>query len=231
MPARAQPAGACGECRGEPGTAWSVLTRRLGRTDYVATWRAMQTFTAARTPDTPDEIWLTEHDPIYTLGLAGRREHLLCDNGIPVLKVDRGGQVTYHGPGQLVVYLLFDLKRAQLGVREVIRSIEASVIEWLDRLGIPAFGKPSAPGVYTLLKRVEAKIAALGLRVRNGSTYHGLSVNVAMNLSPFADIDPCGYPGLAVTQLAAFDVVRSVDQAGEELAPILASRLARHALR
>ena len=191
----------------------------------------MQAFTAARTPDTPDEIWLTEHEPIYTLGLAGRREHLLCDNGIPVLKVDRGGQVTYHGPGQLVVYLLFDLKRAQLGVREVIRSIEASVIEWLDRLGIPAFGKPSAPGVYTLLKRVEAKIAALGLRVRNGSTYHGLSVNVAMNLSPFADIDPCGYPGLAVTQLAAFDVVRSVDQAGEELAPILASRLARHALR
>lgn len=231
MAVRARPASTRGEHRASPETAWPLLTRRLGLTDYVATWRAMQAFTAARTPDTPDEIWLTEHEPIYTLGLAGRREHLLCDNGIPVLKVDRGGQVTYHGPGQLVVYLLFDLKRAQLGVREVIRSIEASVIEWLDRLGIPAFGKPSAPGVYTLLKRVEAKIAALGLRVRNGSTYHGLSVNVAMNLSPFADIDPCGYPGLAVTQLAAFDVVRSVDQAGEELAPILASRLARHALR
>ena len=206
-------------------------TRRLGRTDYVATWRAMQAFTAARTSDTPDEIWLTEHDPIYTLGLAGRREHLLRDNGIPVLKVDRGGQVTYHGPGQLVVYLLFDLKRAQLGVREVIRSIEASVIEWLDSLGIPAFGKPSAPGVYTLLKRVEAKIAALGLRVRNGSTYHGLSVNVAMNLSPFADIDPCGYPGLAVTQLADLGVVKSVDQAGAELAPVLVSKLTPHASR
>jgi len=226
--------------RGEPGLArakraaeagWPLPTQRLGRTDYVATWRAMQAFTTARAAHTADEIWLTEHDSIYTLGLAGRREHVLRDNGIPVLKVDRGGQVTYHGPGQLVVYLLFDLRRAQLGVRAMIRSIESSVIEWLGLLGISAFGKPSAPGVYTSDAGVEAKIAALGLRVRNGSTYHGLSVNVAMNLSPFADIDPCGYPGLAVTQLADLGVVRTVDQAGAELAPILASRLAPHRSR
>jgi len=229
MDFRAEPARARGKQAAE--AASPVPTHRLGRTDYVATWRAMQNFTSSRSADTADEIWLTEHDPIYTLGLAGRREHVLRANGIPVLKVDRGGQVTYHGPGQLVVYLLIDLGRAQFGVREMVRRIEASVIEWLDLLGISAFGKPSAPGVYTVGAGVEAKIAALGLRVRNGSTYHGLSVNVAMNLSPFADIDPCGYPGLAVTQLADFGVARTVDQAGAELAPILASRLARHASR
>ena len=128
MTVRVEPAGACahGALGAESGTAWSVPTRRLGRTDYAATWRAMQAFTMARTPDTADEIWLTEHEPIYTLGLAGRREHVLRDNGIPVLKVDRGGQVTYHGPGQLIVYLLFDLRRARLSVREMVRCIEAS---------------------------------------------------------------------------------------------------------
>lgn len=201
------------------------LTRRLGRTDYSTTWRAMQAFTAARTALTSDEIWLTEHDPIYTLGVAGRREHILRDNGIPVLKVDRGGQVTYHAPGQLVVYLLFDLKRARFGVRDMVRRIESGVIEWLGSHGIAAFGKPSAPGVYTSAAGVEAKIAALGLRIRNGCTYHGMSVNIAMDLAPFADIDPCGYPGLAVTQLADFGPVRTVDQAGAELAPVLAARL------
>jgi lipoyl(octanoyl) transferase len=185
----------------------------------------MQAFTAARTPDTPDEIWLTEHSPVYTLGLAGRREHLLRDNGIPAVKVDRGGQITYHGPGQLVVYLLCDLRRARIGVRAMVRSIEAAVVEWLDSLGISAYGKPSAPGVYVLASGVEAKIAALGLRVRNGCTYHGLAVNVAMDLSPFADIDPCGYPGLAVTQLADLGVSSTVSEAGTGLAPILAARL------
>jgi lipoyl(octanoyl) transferase len=225
MDVRAGPVGAFDQRAAGPGAPGPVSTRRLGRTDYLATWREMQAFTTARTADTPDEIWLTEHDPIYTLGLAGRREHLLRDNGIPVLKVDRGGQVTYHGPGQLVVYLLVDLRRAQLGVREMVRRLETGVIKWLGLFGISAFAKPSAPGVYALSGNIEAKIAALGLRVRNGSTYHGLSVNVAMNLSPFADIDPCGYPGLAVTQLADFDVVKSVDQAGTELAPVLASSL------
>jgi len=203
-----------------------AIVRILGRTEYEGTWRAMQAFTAARAEDTPDEIWLTEHPPVYTLGLAGRREHLRRGNGIPALKVDRGGQVTYHGPGQLVVYLLCDLRRSRLGVRAMVRSIEAAVIEWLDSLGISAYGKPAAPGVYVLHAGAEAKIAALGLRVRNGCTYHGLAVNVAMDLSPFADIDPCGYRGLAVTQLAELGVATTVDAAGAALAPILAARLA-----
>jgi len=199
--------------------------RSLGRTDYATTWRAMQEFTAARTPATPDEIWLTEHPPIYTLGLAGRREHLLRDNGIPTLKVDRGGQITYHGPGQLVAYLLFDLKRRGTGIRALVRAIEASVVEWLDSMEISAYGKPAAPGVYVMVGGTETKIAALGLKVRNGCTYHGLALNVAMDLAPFADIDPCGYKGLAVTQLADLGVVRTVDEAGRELAPLLASRI------
>src|SRR6478609_1641171 len=165
--------------------------RRLGQTDYASTWRAMQAFTAARAAETPDEIWLTEHPPVYTLGLAGRREHLLRDNAIPVLKVDRGGQITYHGPGQLIAYTLFDLKRARLGVRDMVRRIEASVVQWLDSVGISAYGKGSAPGVYVATALGEAKIAALGLKVRNGCTYHGLAVNIAMDLAPFADIDPC----------------------------------------
>jgi len=200
--------------------------RALGRTDYEPTWRAMQAFTDARSDTTPDEIWLTEHPPIYTLGLAGRREHLLRDRGIPVLKVDRGGQITYHGPGQLVAYLLFDLRRSHRGVRDVVRAIEAAVVEWLGTFRIAAYGKPSAPGVYVTTDAGEVKIAALGLRVRRGCTYHGLALNVAMDLAPFADIDPCGYRDLAVTQLAAFGVERTVEAAGAELAPILTRRLA-----
>ena len=199
--------------------------RSLGRTEYEACWRAMREFTDARDAATPDEIWLTEHPPIYTLGLAGRREHLLHDRGIPALKVDRGGQITYHGPGQLVAYLLFDLRRSQRGIRDVVRSIEAAVIEWLESMAVSAYGKAAAPGVYVVRGGVEAKIAALGLKVRNGCTYHGLAVNVAMDLAPFADIDPCGYRGLAVTQLADFGIARTVGQAGAELAPILARRL------
>ena len=202
--------------------------RALGRTEYVPTWRAMQAFTDARTPDTPDEIWLTEHAPIYTLGLAGRREHVLRDNGVPVLKVDRGGQVTYHGPGQLVAYTLVDLRRLHLGVRTMVRRLETAVVDWLETVGIAAYGKSAAPGIYVAAAGGEAKIAALGLKVRNGCTYHGLAVNVAMDLAPFADIDPCGYPGLAVTQLADAGVVRTVAQAGDELAPILAARLTGH---
>ena len=204
-----------------------VEIRTLGRTDYPATWRAMQAFTDSRSADTPDEVWLTEHPPVYTLGLAGRREHLLRDNGIPAIKVDRGGQITYHGPGQLVAYVLMDLKRAKLGVRDMVRRIEAAVIQWLDSVGISAYGKDSAPGVYVATTRGEAKIAALGLKVRNGCTYHGLAVNIAMDLSPFADIDPCGYPGLDVTQLADLGVARSLAAAGAELAPLLARHLTR----
>jgi lipoyl(octanoyl) transferase len=203
-----------------------LVVRTLGRSDYETCWRAMQAFTDSRGAHTWDEVWLTEHAPIYTLGLAGRREHVLRENGIRVLKVDRGGQVTYHGPGQLIAYTLFDLARARIGVREMVRRLESAVILWLGSLGIEAYGKTSAPGVYTSAVGGEAKIAALGLKVRHGSTYHGLAVNVAMDLAPFADIDPCGYPGLAVTQLADLGVARSVEEAGRELAPFLEASLA-----
>ncbi|HYT96305.1 MAG TPA: lipoyl(octanoyl) transferase LipB [Casimicrobiaceae bacterium] len=202
-----------------------VIVRRLGRSDYATTWRAMQDFTSARDATTQDEIWLTEHPPVYTLGLAGRREHLLRENEIPVIKADRGGQITYHGPGQLVLYTLFDLKRLRLGVRDMVRSLEAAVINWLGSHAVAAYGKPAAPGVYVTRNGVESKIAALGLKVRNGCTYHGLAVNVAMDLAPFFDIDPCGYPGLSVTQLCDVGPLRTVEEAGDELAPIIALTL------
>jgi lipoyl(octanoyl) transferase len=205
----------------------NVVIRALGRTDYESTWRMMQAFTDARGATTEDEIWLTEHPPVYTLGLAGRRDHLLRDNGIPAIKVDRGGQITYHGPGQLVAYTLFDLRRPKMGIRDMVRRIEASVVQWLDSIGVSAYGKPSAPGVYVATAGVEAKIAALGLKVRNGCTYHGLAVNIAMDLAPFADIDPCGFPGLRVTQLADLGIARTLEAAGKELAPILAGHLTR----
>jgi lipoyl(octanoyl) transferase len=185
----------------------------------------MQAFNAARLADTADEIWITEHEPVYTLGLAGRREHVLRDNGVPVLKVDRGGQVTYHGPGQLVVYLLLDLARRGLGVRQLVRTLETCVIEFLDSCGLSAYAKADAPGVYLTGVAGEAKIAALGLRVKNGCTYHGLALNVNMDLSPFVDIDPCGYRGLAVTQLADVGVARTVEEVGSVLAPLIAARL------
>ena len=204
-----------------------IVVRALGRTDYEATWRAMRAFTDARDATTPDEVWLTEHAPIYTLGLAGRREHLRRANAIPVLKVDRGGQVTYHGPGQLVAYVLVDLARAKLGIRALVRRLEDAVVEWLDSSGISAYGKPAAPGVYVSRDGVEAKIAALGLKVRNGRTYHGVAGNVAMDLGPFADIDPCGYPGLEVTQLADLGVAMGVERAGETLAPFLTRTIER----
>jgi lipoyl(octanoyl) transferase len=203
-----------------------MIVRALGVTDYEATWRAMQRFTDVRGAHTEDELWLTEHPPVYTLGLAGRREHVLRDNGIAVVKVDRGGQVTYHGPGQLVAYTLVDLRRARMTVRDMVRKLEAAVIEWLSTHGIDAYGKVDAPGVYVARGGREAKIAALGLRVRRHSTYHGLAVNIAMNLDPFADIDPCGYPGLAVTHLADFGVTRTVTQAGEEVVAFLQAKLA-----
>ena len=202
-----------------------MIVRALGVTGYEATWRAMQRFTDVRDAHTEDELWLTEHAPVYTLGLAGRREHVLRDNGIAVVNVDRGGQVTYHGPGQLVAYTLVDLRRARLSVREMVRKLESAVIEWLSTHGIDAYGKVDAPGVYVPRGGKEAKIAALGLRVRRHSTYHGLAVNIAMNLDPFADIDPCGFPGLAVTQLADFGVTRTVAQAGDELVPFLRRQL------
>lgn len=175
----------------------SVLVRRLGRQPYEPVWHAMQAFTDARGADTPDELWMLEHDPVFTLGQAGKWEHVLMPGDIPVVPVDRGGQVTYHGPGQIVAYPLFDLRRRKLGVRELVNGIEQAVIDTLGDWNIGATRRDGAPGVYV----GDAKIAALGLRVRRGCSFHGLAFNVAMDLEPFHRINPCGYQGLAVTQM------------------------------
>lgn len=174
-----------------------LAVRHLGRQPYVPVWRAMQAFTDARGPDTPDELWLVQHDPVFTLGQAGKPEHVLAAGDIPVLNVDRGGQVTYHGPGQIVAYPLLDLRRLKLGVRELVRRIEQSIIDTLAEWNVVAVRRDGAPGVYVN----DAKIAALGLRVRHGCTFHGLAFNIAMDLEPFHRINPCGYTGLSVTQL------------------------------
>ena len=192
-----------------------MCVRRLGRREYEPTWRAMQEFTAQRGNDASDELWLTEHPPVYTLGVAGRTEHLpRANNGIPVIKVDRGGQITYHGPGQVVLYVLLDLRRRGLGVRALVRMMERAVIDLLAIRGITAEGRVDAPGVYVK----KAKIAALGLRVRNGCSYHGLAFNIDMDLSPFHAIDPCGYSGLAVTQARDLGIAGTTETLGEELA-------------
>ncbi|MEZ5614739.1 MAG: lipoyl(octanoyl) transferase LipB [Rhodocyclaceae bacterium] len=190
-----------------------MVQRRLGETDFSATWRDMQRFTAERTADTPDELWLTAHPPVFTQGLAGKPEHLLADIGIPVVKIDRGGQVTYHGPGQAVAYLLLDLSRRGLGVRELVRRIEQAVIDLLAEYGLAGERMASAPGVYV----GGAKIAALGLRVRGGRCYHGVALNVDMELAPYAAINPCGYPGQKVTQLHELGVAEGWEAAGLKL--------------
>ena len=179
----------------EQGTAHGTRVRELGRQAYEPVWRAMQRFTDARTEATPDELWLVEHDPVFTLGQAGKPEHVLMPGDIPVLHVDRGGQVTYHGPGQLVAYPLLDLKRLKIGVREYVCRIEQAVIDTLADWNIDARRREGAPGVYVN----GAKIAALGIRVRRGCSFHGLAFNIAMDLEPFQRINPCGYAGLQVT--------------------------------
>lgn len=207
----------------------SATVRRLGRAAYEPTWRAMQDFTARRDAATPDEIWLTEHAPVYTLGLAGKPEHLLrTDTGIPVIKIDRGGQITYHGPGQLVAYLLLDMKRRSLSVRALVRKMESAVINLLHDYRIAAHHRADAPGVYVTLPEhggAEAKIAALGLRVKNGCCYHGLALNIDMDLTPYNAINPCGYADMPVTQLADVGVRLSLDAAGDKLAQHLLSVL------
>ena len=172
--------------------------RELGQVDYQPIWRAMQRFTDTRGVDTPDEIWLLEHSPVFTQGQAGKAEHLLLPGDIPVVQVDRGGQVTYHGPGQLVAYPLVDVRRLGLGVRELVSRIEQSLIDLLASYGVSAEARADAPGVYVN----GAKIASLGLRIRRGCSFHGLALNVDMDLQPFQRINPCGYAGLAMTQLA-----------------------------
>ena len=183
-----------------------VVVRSLGQVEYEPTWRAMQDFTAQRSPDTADEIWLLQHPPVYTQGQAGKAEHLIAATDIPVVPIDRGGQITYHGPGQIVAYVLVDLRRRGYGIRELVTRLEQAVIEVLAGVGVTATRQTGAPGVY-----VEgAKIAALGLRVKHGCTYHGLALNVDMDLRPFAAINPCGYAGMRVTQCRDLGVSESL---------------------
>ncbi|MDP2786067.1 MAG: lipoyl(octanoyl) transferase LipB [Sulfurimicrobium sp.] len=217
----------------------SPITRNLGLVEYLPTWQAMQDFSATRGPETPDELWLLEHPPVYTLGLAGKPEHLLRGTDIPVVKIDRGGQITYHGPGQIVVYLMLDLKRRNIGVKELVRRMEQAVIDLLAGYGVKAERRDKAPGVYIpqgdsdplrAEARVEsyvgnAKIAALGLRIKNGCCYHGLCLNVDMDLSPYAAINPCGYEGLAVTQTRNVGIQDGMQMLGEKLVEYLHKNL------
>ena len=199
-----------------------IRVRRPGRMPYEPAWRAMQDYTALRGAGGADELWLTEHPPVYTLGVAGREKHLpRVANGIPVIKTDRGGQVTYHGPGQIIAYLLLDLRRNGLTVRSLVRTMEQAVIDLLATCRIAAEGRADAPGVYV----GGAKIAALGLRIRNGCCYHGLAFNADMDLSPFHAIDPCGYSGLAVTQARDLGITDSVERLGEKFVGHLLDRL------
>ncbi len=199
-----------------------IVVKHLGRVAYEATWRAMQEFTAARDEATPDELWVLEHPPVFTLGQAGKREHLLQATDIPVVPIDRGGQITYHGPGQVVIYVLVDLKRRGYGVRELVSRMEQAVIDLLAESGVAAGRKQGAPGVYV----DGAKIAALGLRIKQGRSYHGLALNVDMDLSPFALINPCGYPGMSVTQMRNLGMAEPVSRIGERLARLLAAKIA-----
>ena len=200
-----------------------ALVRKLGRVEYEPTWRAMQEYTTRREADSADELWLLEHPPVYTLGVAGRAEHLpRVANGIPVVKVDRGGQITYHGPGQVVLYLLLDMRRRGLAVRPLVRIMEQAVIDLLASFGVAGEGRTEAPGVYVN----GAKIAALGLRIRNGCCYHGLAFNADMDLSPFRAIDPCGYSGLAVTQARDLGIGGGAEHLGERLVQHLLLKLA-----
>ena len=195
--------------------------RELGQVSYEPTWQAMQRFTNERDANTADEIWLLQHPPVFTQGQAGKAEHLLFPGDIPVVQVDRGGQVTYHGPGQLVAYLLLDVRRSGIGVRELVSRIERSLIDTLASYGVIANAKPDAPGVYV----DGAKIASLGLRIRNGRSFHGLALNVDMDLQPFQRINPCGYAGMAMTQLADL-VAGPVDIA--EVSARLREQLVKH---
>lgn len=196
----------------------------LGLQDYTQTWDAMKNFTQARNANTKDELWIVEHPSVFTQGISGKAEHLLESSDIPVVNTDRGGQITYHGPGQLIVYCLIDLKRLGIGVKKMVSLIELSIIDLLAKYQIEAHLKEGAPGVYVN----GAKIAALGLKVKNGRTYHGLSLNVAMELSAFAQINPCGYQGLKVTQLSDLTDNISLDNIATELTQILSDHVTRH---
>ena len=199
----------------------SPLIRNLGLAPYEPTWRAMQKFTDERQDATRDEVWFVEHPPVFTLGLNASREHVLAPGDIPVVQIDRGGQVTYHGPGQLMIYPLLNLRRRKLGVRDLVVALENAVIDYAAELGISASGSRQAPGVY-----VEgAKLASVGLRIRRGACYHGMALNVALDLQPFERINVCGYTDLRVTRLADLGVSAGVDSVAQDLLPHLLRRL------
>jgi lipoyl(octanoyl) transferase len=197
-----------------------VTVRYFGVCDYADIFQRMQSFNQSRNAETADEIWLLQHWPVFTLGLNGKAEHVLDAGDIPVIKTDRGGQVTYHGPGQLIIYILFDVRRNQLGIRDMVTRLELSVIDFLASQNIEAVARKDAPGVYVQDK----KIAALGLRIKSGGSYHGLSLNVDMDLSPFSRINPCGYAGLEVTSLQQLGLRYSVDDVAKELLKNLQQR-------
>ena len=196
----------------------------LGLQDYTQTWNAMKSFTQARDIETEEELWVVEHPSVFTQGISGKDEHVLINSEIPIVRTDRGGQITYHGPGQLIVYCLIDLKRLGIGVKKMVSLIELSIMDLLAKHQIESHIKTGAPGVYV----DGAKIAALGLKVKNGRTYHGLSLNVAMELSAFAQINPCGYQGLKVTQMCDLTDNINLESIANELTQILSNHVTRH---
>jgi lipoyl(octanoyl) transferase len=200
-----------------------VIVRHLGLVEYEPTWRAMQRFTEERTQETPDEIWFLEHPPVFTLGMNAKHEHVLAPGDIPVVQIDRGGQVTYHGPGQLVVYPLLDLRRAQLGIRELVTALEVSVIHYAATFGATAECRRNAPGVYV----DNRKLASVGIRVRRGASFHGLAMNVSLDLEPFNRINPCGYAGLEMTRTADLGGARNVEEAIQAFEPHILQALTR----
>ena len=199
----------------------TLFIRRLGRTEFESTWRAMQDFTTARNADMPDEIWLTEHSPVYTLGLNRKDVRMPTRDDIPVVNTDRGGKITYHGPGQTIIYLLIDLKRKGMNVRQLVSAMENSVVTLLAEMNVPALARADAPGVYVQDK----KIASVGLRLKKECCYHGIALNVDMDLSPFSAIDPCGYRGLEVTQLRDLNIHLSQAETAEKLLKYLTKEL------
>jgi len=199
----------------------AVEIRSLGRREYEPLWRSMQAFTNSRGDETPDEIWFTEHPPVFTLGLNASREHVLAPGDIPVIQIDRGGQVTYHGPGQLMIYPLIDLRRAGLGVRDLVTALEQSVVDLAAQYNIVAASRADAPGIYVQGK----KIGSVGLRVRRYSSYHGMALNVDMNLEPFTRINPCGFEDLEVTDLAELGVTKDLSEVARDLEPYLLRHL------
>ncbi|HCR96707.1 MULTISPECIES: lipoyl(octanoyl) transferase LipB [Halomonas] len=199
----------------------------LGRRPYLPVWEEMRALTDSRDSETPDQFWLVEHDAVFTQGQAGKPEHLLMPGDIPVVQTDRGGQVTYHGPGQIVLYPLLDVRRSKIGVRDLVSALENAVITVLADYGVSAHARPDAPGVYVKSPMGEAKIASLGLRIRRGASYHGVALNVDGDLSAFQRINPCGYAGMAVTRLADLVALPNEHHVGQQLASALALKLNR----